>query len=457
MSKINSNLKVIVGLGKTGMSCVRYLAKQGFDLVVVDSRLDPPGLEELRQNFPNVKVSLGGFDENILFKAEELIVSPGVSLSEPAIAECLKRGIKAVGDIELFARATKSPIVAITGSNGKSTVTSLVGAMAEEAGKKVGVGGNLGEPALDLLNLHQEADFYVLELSSFQLETTNSLMAKAAVILNISPDHMDRYQSVAEYLVAKQRIYSGCSVAVINRDDPLSYSNVELPQKVISFGASSPREGDFGIDSGYLMYGDKKLLSISELKIKGLHNSVNALAALALGAAINLPFPAMLQALRKFPGLPHRCQWVTKITDIDWYNDSKGTNVGATKSAIEGLGAEIEGKIILIAGGIGKDADFSLLRDSVAKYVRAAILIGKDAPLIEGALAGTTKILHALSMADAVAICAKEALRGDAVLLSPACASFDMFNNFEQRGDVFIKEVKNLMWLIALGTARAFS
>jgi len=442
MSKINSNLKIIVGLGKTGVSCVRYLAKQGFNLAVVDSRMDPPGLAELRQNFPDIKVYLGGFDEEVLSKADELIISPGVALSEPAIAACLKRGIEVVGDIELFARATKIPIVAITGSNGKSTVTSIVGAMLKAAGRKVGVGGNLGKPALDLLD--EEAEFYVLELSSFQLETTNSLQPAAAVVLNISPDHMDRYRDLTEYLAAKQRIYFGCRAAIINRDDPLSYANVVLPQKVISFGIDKPSVGNFGISNGYLMYGDKKLLFMDDLKIKGRHNAANALAALALGTAINLPFSAMLQALLDFPGLPHRCQWVAKVGDVDWYNDSKGTNVGATKSALEGLGAERESKIILIAGGIAKDKDFSLLHDPVAKYVRAVVLIGKDAELIERALTGASKILHASSMADAVAISNQEALPKDAVLLSPACTSFDMFNNFEHRGEVFAVEVKNL-------------
>lgn len=442
MSKMNSDLKVIVGLGKTGMSCVRYLSKQGCNLAVIDSRLEPPGLQELKQNFPLIPAYLGDFNEATLFDAEEVIVSPGVALSEPAIAACIKKGIKVAGDIELFVRATKTPIVAITGSNGKSTVTSLVGEMIKKAGKKAGVGGNLGTPALDLLD--QEADFYVLELSSFQLETTSSLNAAAATILNISSDHMDRYQDLAAYLAAKQRIYSGCLAAINNRDDRLSYENAPLPQKVISFGTSKPGPRDFGIDNGYLMHGDEKLLPIAELKIKGLHNTANALAALALGTAIELPLPAMLKALREFPGLPHRCQWVANINGVEWYNDSKGTNVGATKSSIEGLGTEINGKIILIAGGLGKNADFSPLRDTVAKCVRAVVLIGKDAPLIEKALIGSSKILHASSMSNAIAICAKEALHGDAVLLSPACASYDMFNNFEHRGEVFIEEVKKL-------------
>jgi UDP-N-acetylmuramoylalanine--D-glutamate ligase len=437
------NLRTVVGLGKTGISCVRYLVRQGFEPVVVDSRMNPPGLLELQQSFSTIKTYLGSFDEKLLLQSKELIVSPGVSLSEPAIAACLKQGIKAIGDIELFALVARAPIVAITGSNGKSTVTSLVGEMIQAAGKKDGTGGNLGVPALDLLE--RDADFYVLELSSFQLETTFSLRAEAAVVLNISPDHLDRYQNVDEYLAAKQRIYGGCRVAVINNDDPLSYANVKLPERVIGFGSSRPQVGDFGISGGYLLYGNKKLLPISALKIKGRHNAVNALAALALGTALDLPLVAMLSVLRNFSGLPHRCQWVAKINNVDWYNDSKGTNVGATKSAIEGLGVDNEGKIILIVGGIGKGADFSPLCDTVARLVRTVVLIGKDASLIERALNGTSKILHAKSMADAVAVCAAEAKSGDRVLLSPACASFDMFDNFEHRGEVFVTEVNRLI------------
>ena len=441
MNNINSHLKIVVGLGKTGLSCVRYLVQQGFKVVAVDSRVAPPGLEELRQNFPEVQAHLGGFDAEILAQADELILSPGVSKRAPAIAACLQCGIKAIGDVELFARAAKAPIVAITGSNGKSTVTSLVGLMAEAAilGKKVKVGGNLGMPALDLLD--PKAELYVLELSSFQLETTFSLKPAAAVVLNISADHMDRYRDLNEYLIAKQRIYSGCEVVVINRDEPSSYSNVLLPQKIIKFSVGAPDKNDFGVVDGYLVCGNNKLLSIDEVKIKGLHNVANALAALAMGAAINLPLTGMLQVLRDFPGLPHRCQWVANVNNVDWYNDSKGTNVGATKSAVEGLGANSHGKIVLILGGIGKDADFTELRGVVAKYVRAVVLIGKDAKLIAQSLSKESKVLFAASMAEAVAICARVALPRDAVLLSPAAASFDMFNNFEHRGEIFMQEV----------------
>lgn len=444
MNKTNSHLKIVVGLGKTGLSCVRYLVQQGFKVVAVDSRVAPPGLEELRQNFPEVQTHLGGFDAEILAQADEVILSPGVSKREPAIAACLKQGVKVIGDIELFARVAKAPIVAITGSNGKSTVTSLVGLMAEAAilGEKVKVGGNLGVPALDLLD--PKAETYVLELSSFQLETTFSLKPAAAVVLNVSADHMDRYRDLDEYKLTKQQLYSGCEVAVINRDEPSSYSNVLLPQKIIKFGVGAPDKNEFGVIDGCLVCGNKKLLSIDELKIKGLHNVANALAALAIGTAINLPLVVMLQVLRDFPGLPHRCQWVANINNVDWYNDSKGTNVGATKSAIEGLGADSRGKIVLILGGIGKDADFIELRDVVAKYVRAVVLIGRDAKLMAQSLSKESKILFATSMAEAVAICAREAKSRDTVLLSPAAASFDMFNNFEHRGEIFMQEVRKI-------------
>ncbi len=438
---VNSNLKMVVGLGKTGISCARYLAAAGHNFAVIDSRISPPGLLELQKNFPSIKTHLGGLDKNLLLQAQELIISPGVSLQEPAIAACLRQGIKCIGDIELFTLATQTPIIAITGSNGKSTVTSLIGEMINASGKTAGVGGNLGTPALDLLK--KEADYYVLELSSFQLETTHSLFAAAAVILNISPDHQDRYATTNDYLAAKQRIYSGCKTAVINQDEPLTYASVTLPQQTIVFGNHQPQDGNFGINNGYLMHGNKQLLSLDKLKMKGLHNANNALAALALGTAINLPLDAMLTTLQTFAGLPHRCQWVANINNVDWYNDSKGTNVGATKSAIEGL-ADDNHKIILIAGGIGKGADFSLLRETVAKYVKTIVLIGKDAMLIAQALSGTSQILHATSMANAVTICKEVAKPKDTVLLSPACASFDMFNNFEQRGEVFIAEVNKL-------------
>lgn len=436
-------LKVVIGLGKTGMSCVSYLAKQGFAVAIVDSRIDPPCLTEFKKDFPQVLSHFGNFAAPFLDQAEELIISPGVSLKEPAIVALVAKGVKPIGDIELFARAVRAPVVAITGANGKSTVTSLVGEMAQASGINVKVGGNLGMPALDLLD--DVAELYVMELSSFQLETTYSLAAAAAVILNITPDHMDRYADLSEYLVAKQRIYHNCKIAVINRDDPFTHQNAQLPKQIISFGLNAPSVGEFGIVDNWLAFGNEKLIAIDELRIKGMHQVANALGALALGRAVGLPFLAMIKALREFSGLKHRCQWVKKINSVDWFNDSKGTNVGATKAAIEGLGASISGKVILIAGGLGKDADFTLLRDAVQKHVRTVILIGKDAPIIGKALENTTSILFAdYSLENALDMAKKSAKSGDAVLFSPACASFDMFKNFEHRGDVFMELVKTL-------------
>ena len=440
--KNTQNLTVVIGLGKTGISCVRYLAKQGVNLAVVDSREAPPFQDELKKDFPNVPYSFGDLDSTLLNQADELVVSPGISLREPAILQQIKRGVKISGDIEIFAQNAKAPIVAITGSNGKSTVTTLVGEMAKHAGLKTKVGGNLGTPVLELLE--DNTEIYVLELSSFQLETTHSLKAKAATVLNISEDHMDRYRDLSEYAAAKHRIFINCETAIINHDDPVTYENIKLPQKIISFGLSK-QQNNFYVDNGYIMHDQKQLLKTSELKIKGLHQIANALAALALGTAIDLTESAMIAALKEFPGLPHRCQFVARKNEISWYNDSKGTNAGATKAAIEGLGADISGKLILIAGGLGKDADFSQLKNPVTKFVRSVILIGKDAKIIAQALEKCCKILNANSLEEAVELASQEAKPGDCVLLSPACASFDMFNNFEHRGEVFMQAVHNLL------------
>lgn len=445
MNNISQKLTIVVGLGKTGLSCVRYLAKQGFEIAVVDSRENPPGLDQLKQEFPAVRISLGKFEAELLNQADELVVSPGVSLREPAIVAQIKRGIPVIGDIELFVRAAKAPIVAITGSNGKSTVTTLVGEMAKAAGINVKVGGNLGTPALELLD--DNVELYIMELSSFQLDTTYSLQAAAAVVLNVTPDHMDRYADFAAYLASKQKIYHNCKVAIINRDDPVSYSNIKLPANVISFGLQDTKDipNALGIEVGYIKYINKKLFKIKDLKIKGSHNVANCLAGLALGYAINLPEEIMLQTLKEFPGLPHRCEWVATKNNVAWYNDSKGTNVGATEASIKGLGEDLDGKIVLIAGGVGKGADFSSLKTVVDKYVRAVILIGEDANKIAAALQDACKLIYADSMQAAVQVAANETQSGDAVLLSPACASFDMFKNFEHRGEVFAAAVRALI------------
>jgi UDP-N-acetylmuramoylalanine--D-glutamate ligase len=437
----NSNIQVVVGLGKTGLSCVRYLTAQHAHVAVTDSRENPPGLAEMRAHFPHVPLSLGKLDADLCNQAERLIVSPGLSLEEPAIAGAIAKGIPAIGDIELFALQSKAPVVAITGSNGKSTVTTLVGKMALQAGLDAPVGGNLGTPALDLLSV-QAPDVYVLELSSFQLETTYSLTPKAAVILNLCEDHMDRYHNFADYLAAKQRVYRGCSVAVVNRDEP-SEMGIDNKTHTISFGLDAPKGENFGLSLGYLAKGDTLLIKTDFLKIKGRHQLANALAALALGEAIGLPMDAMLVALRDFKGLAHRCQWVASGEGVDWYNDSKATNVGAAQAALAGLGPEMKGKLVVIAGGQGKNADFTPLRQTLKNYARCLILIGQDAPLIETALTDTVPIEHANTLEQAVSIAQQQAQRGDAVILAPACASLDMFNNFEHRGEVFMNAVKN--------------
>jgi len=438
-------LQVIVGLGKTGLSCLHYLYAQGCEIAVTDSRPNPPGLEELKHFFPTVTFSVGQFDAELCARAKQLIVSPGVALKEPAVAAAINKGIPAIGDIELFVRRATAPIVAITGSNGKSTVTTLVGKMAHAAKLKVKVGGNLGTPVLDLLD--ENAELYVLELSSFQLETTYSLQAAAAVILNLSEDHMDRYNDLQEYLRAKQRIYQACKTAIINRDDPFTWENLALTN-IVSFGLDIPKEHNFGLRQTngywYLAQGEKNLLESRELMIKGRHQLANALAALALGQAVELPMAAMLDALKTFPGLPHRCQWIATYNGVAWYNDSKATNVASAKASIEGLGMDIGGKLVVIAGGQGKNADFSPLRESLKKYARLLILIGQDAAIMETALRDSVEIAHSGSIEEAINLAHMQAISGDAVILAPACASFDMFKNFEHRGEMFTQAVRKL-------------
>lgn len=438
---------LIVGLGKTGLSCARYLSQQGVSLAVTDSREQPPGLEALQQLFPDLAIFPGGFLPDVFEAASQLVVSPGIPLSEPLIQAAKARGAEVIGDIELFARAVEAPVVAITGSNGKSTVTTLLGEMARMAGIKVGIGGNLGEPALDLLD--ENLELYVLELSSFQLESTWSLKPAAAVVLNISADHMDRYADIHEYAAVKAEIYSHAQVSVISRDDPMAADMGDKSGKQVGFTLGEPEGDDFGllVRNGdlWLAQGDEYLLPADELHIKGRHNLANALAALALGQAVNMPMNAMLRALRTFAGLPHRTQWVAEKQGLEWYNDSKGTNVGATIAALWGFHpAKGDNRTVLIAGGDCKDADFSELATVVEKTTRAVILIGRDAPLLEDALKGCCLLAHAASLEEAVSKACELARPGDRVLLSPACASFDMFQGFEARGDAFVRAVEAL-------------
>lgn len=442
----SSHFRIVVGLGKSGMSLVRFLANRGVAFAVADTRENPPELATLRRDYPQVEVRCGELDVEFLCRADELYVSPGLALATPALQQAAARGVKLSGDIELFARNAKAPIVAISGSNAKSTVTTLVGEMAAAAGKRVAVGGNLGTPALDLLS--DDVELYVMELSSFQLETTDHLGAEVATVLNVSEDHMDRYSGLPAYHLAKHRIFRGARQVVVNRQDALSRPLIGEGVPCWTFGLNKPDINGFGLreENGekYLAFQFQNLLPASELKIRGAHNQANALAALALGHAAGLPFEPMLEALRNFAGLVHRCQWVRERQGVNYYDDSKATNVGAALAAIEGLGADINGKLVLIAGGDGKGADFSALKAPVATHCRAVVLLGRDAELLAATFGDSVPLIRVKTLEEAVQRAAEVAQEGDAVLLSPACASLDMFKNFEERGRLFAQAVGDL-------------
>ena len=440
---------LVVGLGKSGLSAARALKALGATFVVTDSRADPPGLAALRAEFPDLPCHLGGFDPALFAGGARLLVSPGVAVATPVIAEAAARGVPVWGDIELLARLTQVPVAAITGSNGKSTVTTLLGLMTERAGVRAAVGGNLGTPALDLWlrderNAGAAPELYVLELSSFQLETTDSLNARVATVLNISPDHMDRYASLDDYITAKRRVFRGDGTMVVNADDPAVMAMVEPGRRVVRFTLAEPGAGEFGLrrDGGetWLAHGPDRWIAAAELKISGDHNLANALAALAMGQVLGLRREGMLAALREFVGLAHRTVLVRKRGGVRWFNDSKGTNVGATIAAVRGL----PGRVVLIAGGDGKGQDFSPLRAALADKARAAVLIGRAAPLIAAALGDSAPLRSAADMDEAVMLAAQLAEPGDSVLLSPACASFDMFSGYEERGAVFAAAVRRL-------------
>lgn len=435
------SMTAILGMGKTGLSVARFLTARGQDVVLMDDRQVPPAYDELRTMLPESALITGRFDGAMLCQCQQIIISPGVPLNQPQLQAARHQGIKILGDIELFAQNVDAPVIAITGSNGKSTVTALTYAMAQKAGLDARIGGNYGTPALDLLTAIAP-DIYVLEVSSFQLETTSTLNACASVILNLSQDHLDRYHDMADYLAAKQRIYNGDGIIVINRDEPLLASAVDGSRRRRSFGLSQPEDNNYGLcqyqGETWLCRGDQMLLPRTALRLAGEHNVANVLAALALGEAAGLPRQAMLAAAQEFPGLPHRMTWVAEANGVTWYNDSKATNIGATQAALAGL----RQTAVLIAGGLGKGADFSSLRKTVAERVRAVVLIGRDAALIETQLAGAVDCYHAADMEQAVARAAELAQAGDVVLLSPACASFDMFTGYEQRGQVYSECVR---------------
>lgn len=446
---IASQRKAVIGLGKTGQACARFLKTQGFAVDVYDTRTAPPDFSALQRDFPDMPFRLGGLDQATLCNAGEIVVSPGVSLREPAIQSAVDAGIPIIGDIELFRRYVSEPVIAITGSNAKSTVTTLVGAMLQDAGYDALVAGNIGIPVVDLLNQQRSAHFYVLELSSFQLESTQSLNAEVATILNISADHMDRYESLEDYIAAKQRIYCGARNLVYLQDDTATHpQQVQAGQQVYSFTRRSPMQQQFGVkhinNETWLAFEDLLILPVSALKLRGDHNVLNALAALALGYSVGLSFPAMADTLRRFEGLPHRCQYVATLNGVEFFNDSKGTNVGATLAAIRGLAPGITGRIVLIAGGQGKGADFSELAPVLADVGRHAVLLGEDAGRLQDALGQALPISRVDSLLAAVMCAMDNAKAGDVVLLSPACASFDMFSGYEDRGEQFVAVVNSL-------------
>lgn len=437
---MQNNLHLVIGLGATGFSCVQYLQSKNIPVMVVDTRDNPPKLAECKKCFPHIEIHLGKFSDAVFSKANTIVVSPGMSLDEPCIKKCISNNIPVIGDVDIFARDATAPIIAITGSNGKTTLTTLMGELIKNAGYKAIVCGNIGLPVLEALQ-QPKPDYYVVELSSFQLDTTYSLKAKVAVVINVSADHMDRYATVDDYRASKQRVYKNCEFAIANKDEPDIWKNLHFKNDLIIFTLKKPNENEFGISDNYLMQGNHKLILISDLILQERHNNQNFLAALAMGSALQLPMENMLQTLKQFSGLPHRCQFVKNINGVAYYNDSKATNVGAAIAAIDSMSQHIKGRIILLAGGDSKGVDLTPLQNPVKKNVAHVILFGKDADLLQTTLSDCTDISRVNNLREAISAAKKIAQSGDIVLLSPACSSLDQFENYAARGNEFIEVV----------------
>jgi len=444
---------LVLGLGDTGLSVARWVAQAGARLRIADTRPTPPGAAQLAAQLPQAEHRFGAFDAALLEGVDLVCLSPGLALAEPVVQAAIARGLPVLGDIELFAWALQSSpgarVAAITGTNGKTTVTALVGSLLRAAGFDCEVAGNIGPAALEAL-MRRTAQgtmpaAWVLELSSYQLETTWSLAPAVATVLNLSEDHLDRYASLDEYGAAKARIFDGAALAVVNRDDRRATALAAGAAQRVSFGLDvPPRDEDFGIitraGAAWLAQGRTPILEVGALEVHGRHNLANALAAAALAHALGADHAAIAAGLRTFHGLPHRLQRVALRRGVAWFDDSKGTNVGATIAALRGL--EVDGRVLLIAGGDGKGQDFSPLAAPVAEHAGCVLLIGRDAPRIEAALATSgVPLLRCATLEDAVAQAAMQARPGDAVLLSPACASFDMFRDYRARGDAFARAV----------------
>jgi len=434
----------VVGLGKTGVASVRYLLEQDKDVFIVEENPNNPHLHDWDE-CPQVKVFQRELQREELKEVDAVVVSPGVPLTKFMFDECRSLNIPMMGDIDLFATTFPGKIIAVTGSNGKSTVTALLGEVLKAAGKETVVAGNIGVPVLEVLPTH--AEYAVLELSSYQLELTQCLSPEIATILNITPDHLDRYVNFEAYANAKHRIFQRARCALVNKEDGHTIPKEE-GLKYIVWTSQTPEENEYGLlrknNETFLAKGNSPLMSVKALKITGEHNWQNALAAFAMADALGIPWKAIEKGLSSFPGLPHRCQWVRTLKEVNYINDSKGTNVGATLAALDGLGRNLEGRILLLAGGQGKQADFSLLRDMVKQYCREVFLFGEDAGLLADALKNTVPLHHVRDLKNAVEEAAQCAEPKDVVLLSPACASFDMFENFMHRGDYFSQCVMEL-------------
>lgn len=439
---------IVIGLGETGLSVAEYLSQKNIAFTMLDTRENPPQLSSFKQRFPGAEVYLGELIAKRFAHVTQVIVSPGIDANQDVIREAVaSNDCECIGDIELFARNTTKSVIAITGSNGKSTVTSLLAEMARSAGVAAYAGGNLGPPALDLFN-HEDAELFVLELSSFQLESTQSLRPEISVVLNISPDHLDRHGDVDNYAHIKEHIYTNAKISVINRDDEY-VAAMKTSGQVISFGLGKPGDGEFGVmgenADEYLAFGEKRLLPLNELALKGESGTLNSLAALALGHALKLPMQKMLAKLKDFKGLPHRLAFVAEQGGVSWFNDSKGTNIGATISSLRSLSNNNVGNIILIAGGVFKGGDLEQLKAVISKYAKRVILLGRDASILRQSLGSVVAIDMASSMSHAIKIAQKHAAAGDQILLSPACASFDMYDNYIERGNDFVGLVNNLL------------
>ena len=462
--KLTAKHCIVVGLGETGLATARWLVGKGARVTVADSRSAPPNLENLQAELPQVVLRLGSFNVDTFADADLLITSPGVPLASPEVAAAVARGIHVMGDIELFAQAIAGKpgqVIAITGSNGKSTVTTMVAQMCEAAGKTTVMAGNIGVPVLAALAEWEARgewpDFWVLELSSFQLETTLSLAPAAATVLNVSEDHLDRYAGMKAYAATKASIFAGVGVQVLNREDGWCRGMSRQGREILWFGADTPRESnEYGLleigDDFSLRCGEIELLKASELPVAGLHNAVNALASIALCRAAGLPIEPLVSALKSFKGLPHRVEWVAEVNGVAYYDDSKGTNVGATEAALKGMTRPV----VLIAGGDGKGQDFSPLLEACERICRAVLLIGRDASALAEALNEATSaylpddddnylpVMMVPTLEMAVSVASNFAEAGDVVLLSPACASLDMFKSYHHRAEVFIAAVKGL-------------